>query len=245
MVTHRPWGRPLALLSVVLVGLVCLVVGYAIGDEQMVSGRLERQALVDQIASLGDQVSQLEARTIDMQLTADVQRSATDALREELTGSYREISGLKEEVALYKGLMDPKSLSQGLQIAGLELSQLSSEGVYRYELLLTQVALRRSYISGDMRLEVSGRFDSEGADGEAVLSLTELNPAVAYPVKFKFRYFQDLSGQLRLPDGFQPVRVLVTASQKGKQPLTATFPWSVDGAEVDVQLSGVTRQSSG
>ena len=111
-------------------------------------------------------------------------------------------------------------------MAELEVVADDDPGQYRYQLLLTQVALRRSYIAGEVRIDIIGGFSEDvSEDNEAVLSLTELTDLKTYPLKFRFRYFQDLAGRLTLPDGFVPLRVLVTANQKGKEPLQVNFPW--------------------
>ena len=74
-----------------------------------------------------------------------------------------------------------------------------------------------------MRLDVIGVRPSD--DSEVVLSLTELSALDKYPLRFKFRYFQDLTGSLKLPADFEPIRILITAQQQGKAALQETFPW--------------------
>ena len=83
-----------------------------------------------------------------------------------------------------------------------------------------------------MRLDVIGlQDDAENGQQktEQVLSLTDLADVDTYPLKFRFRYFQDLSGLIALPEGFQPERVVVTVVQQGNRAndLQQTFEWSV------------------
>ncbi|MEE8244604.1 MAG: DUF6776 family protein, partial [Pseudomonadales bacterium] len=143
-----------------------------------------------------------------------------------------EIGGLEEEVTFYKSLMAPSSLSKGLQIAEFEVFGGEMSEPFNYHLLLTQVADRRSWIRGDVRLDVIGlQDDAENGQqkSEQVLSLTDLADVDTYPLKFRFRYFQDLSGLMALPEGFQPERVVVTVVQQGNRAndLQQTFEWSV------------------
>ena len=67
------------------------------------------------------------------------------------------------------------------------------------------------------------------AMGKQVLSLTDLAEIETYPLKFRFRYFQDLSGPMAMPLGFQPEKVVVTVVQQGRRgnDLQQTFEWSV------------------
>ena len=77
-------------------------------------------------------------------------------------------------------------------------------------------------VSGDVHMDIVGKQDGEE---QVVLSLTELGFTSTYPLKFKYRYFQDLTGTFALPAGFVPDRVLVTARQNGKDAVQASFPW--------------------
>ncbi|HEY9120837.1 MAG TPA: DUF6776 family protein, partial [Marinobacter sp.] len=46
-------------------------------------------------------------------------------------------------------------------------------------------------------------------------------------VRFRFRYFQDIEGLLRLPDGFEPLELQVVARAEGSKSSQAerTFDW--------------------
>ena len=187
------------------------------GAERSASGPQDRQLLI----ATSDE---LEARLIDAQLVCDVHKTALDDLRVEMQGLHQQMSSMGEELTFYKRLMAPEDVQQGLQIDDLEVNQ-ESEGVYRFDLLLTQVALRRSFITGEVRIDVVGRNDN----AQVVKSLTELGYTEAYPLKFKFRYFQDIAGTFsfaQLEQEFVPETVLITAKQKGKDEVQLSFPWA-------------------
>ncbi len=243
VVAHQPWRRPVVVGVTCLIGVFCLVLGYALGNDWQITERVSSTLLSKDVEALEGQVSSLESQLIDAELNADVQREASNALREDLSLMRNEVARLEEEVTFYKSLMAPGSLAEGLHISEFDVRPTQIEQQFAFELLLTQVALRRSYIGGAVRLDVIGHYDlpnahkdsadkvsgdKESADkeiDEAVLSLTELSELSAYPVKFRFRYFQDVAGLMTLPEGFQPDRVLVTANQTGKDALQVTFPW--------------------
>lgn len=154
---------------------------------------------------------------------------------------------LREAVTFYKNLMRPGELSEGLQVAELEVRPRQNPDLFEFDLLLTQIARRRSYIGGEISLDLVGTMSDPESGGQideglqeiefstqdsavqksddVVLSLTELNENATYPLKFRFRYFQNLTGNLLLPEGFSPRHVLITAHQKGKDALQVSFPW--------------------
>ncbi len=212
------------------IGFACLAVGFAIGHNGTLVDQLMHADYADQAAVAAQRIDDLEGQLIDARLTVAVQRSAAQALRDDLTSMRKTTAGLNEELMFYKSLMAPGSVAKGLQVSELELANTQDENLFRFELLLTQTAQRRSFISGDVRLDVVGRYAADANTvgeeiPEVVLSLTEVSPVEKYPLKFKFRYFQDLSGELTLPEGFMPIRVLVTAQQQGKEALQESFPW--------------------
>jgi uncharacterized protein DUF6776 len=225
VVAHQPWRRPLFLAGSVLIGVVCLVIGYALGHNAILGEKITGVNTARELSETQEQLQQLDAQLIDLQLSEQVHREASNTLRNDLTVAHRKAARLQEELAFYKGLMAPSSLPRGLQIAELELTPVPDTNDYTYQLLLTQVALRRSFIAGEVRIDVVGAYTNQANTDEAVLSLTELTDMNAYPLKFRFRYFQDLTGRITLPEGFAPGRVLVTANQSGKDPLQVTFPW--------------------
>ena len=48
-------------------------------------------------------------------------------------------------------------------------------------------------------------------------------------IKLRFKYFQEIEGELELPSGFQPQRVEVIAHASGKKPtqVEKTYEWKV------------------
>jgi len=53
----------------------------------------------------------------------------------------------------------------------------------------------------------------------------------AEAIKFRFRYFQNIIGELQLPEGFVPREVMVVAQSSGlnAQRLEKTFDWPLTG----------------
>ncbi len=215
---HQPWRKPVLLVGTAVIGVVCLIIGFALGQDKVVTDRISNALLSKDLTQSRARVVELEADLIDARLNVDVQHAASNALREEMASELEKSTLLTEEVTFYKGLMSPSSLSKGLQVEELEITRSTGERQYSFKLLLTQVALRRSYIAGDVRVDLIG-------ESEAVRSLTELGVLKAYPLKFRFRYFQDLAGRITLPVDFVPVRILVTAQQNGKETIQVSFPW--------------------
>ena len=68
------------------------------------------------------------------------------------------------------------------------------------------------------------------ANEQVVLPLTEMTQVETYPLAFKFRYFQDFTGTLVIPEGLKPEQVVVTAATSGKdgKRVQKTFSWAFE-----------------
>ena len=65
---------------------------------------------------------------------------------------------------------------------------------------------------------------------EKQLVLSELDNEKSDAVRFRFRYFQNITGRMTLPDGFEPRLVMIAAqSSGGNQRLEKDFDWSLSG----------------
>ena len=155
----------------------------------------------------------------DSRLAYDVEKQTLATLREDLRVSHEESVALREEVTFYRSLMAPDRVAKGLQIAEFEANE-QADGGFSFHLLLTQVASRRTWVSGTVEVELAG---SEGS--KAVLPLTEIASPSQYPLPYRFRYFQELTGRFTLPAGFEPEEVRVRVQPRRGDPVEKAFPW--------------------
>ncbi|MCZ6642836.1 MAG: hypothetical protein O7F71_14750 [Gammaproteobacteria bacterium] len=230
---YEPGKRVLALALAVVLGLTIVAAGYLFGLAQSDLDLRYVAALREIDRANETRINKLNGELIDARLSNEVSHQASQELRQTIKTLHDEVAGFKEEVTFYKNLMAPSSVERGLHIQEFEVTQGELPREFSYYLLLTQVEARRSWIQGDVRLNVSGRIryeeDGEQKDDELVLSLTEIAETDAYPLKFRFRYFQDLSGMMTLPSGFTPQSVVITALRRGGSAMKReqTFDWVV------------------
>lgn len=235
VVSHHPWRQALMILAVIIVCAGGALGAYQLGRataelDDTYHGSVERLNQANQAT-----IERLEAELIEADLTRGVEKEATLALKADIRVLKDQVAALTEEVTFYKSLMAPSSLAKGLQIADFELTAMEEEGRFTFHLLLTQVETRRDWVQGEATLEVEGRMsetggsDSATVSGQRVLQLTEIGEDDSYPLKFRFRYFQDLTGVISLPRGFEPERIVIKAGKRNAQALSRTFDWTVAG----------------
>ncbi len=225
---HGRGTRLLVIACLVVVGIAMLFSAYRYGLYRygLVSG--DTLELSTRIGEQQREIKRLKKDLVDAEVAARVDRATADELRASLEQMHDAQAHLNEEVTFYRSLMAPSSLERGLQIAELALLALDGSRAFRYELLLTQVEARRAVVQGSVTLDVVG----ERAGEQVVLPLTEIEPNTDYPLKYRFRYFQDFSGTMQIPEGFEPLRVVVTVTRQGSREanLQRTFDWLIEAS---------------
>ncbi|MDG9667196.1 hypothetical protein ONV78_05555 [Hahella sp. CR1] len=167
---------------------------------------------------LAQQVANLErGKAIDQAASTDVLKTIRDLESANLQ--------LREDIAFYKNIMAPSDEDTGLQVQRMEIRPTRENRRFQYKLVLTQVADNKTYIQGVVAVNLIG---VKGGEKE-ILPLRDVDGAEELGVKFRFRYFQDLTGEMELPEGFVPEQIQVVAQSTGKKAtkIERTFDWKV------------------
>ncbi len=214
--THKPWftffrRTLLVLIAVGLVGGAYVYGGLSSRIEQSKAAQ-EASQLKKQISEARAQVDEYKLKIATLETGAAVDRTATEEVRIVNKQLKDEIAVLQEEVALYKGIMAPSLGDQGLNIQEMTLAPTSDTARFRYKLILTQVADNKRFIQGFVGVNIVGVKGGE----KTVFSLKDLSPEIKdVDIKFRYRYFQDITGELSLPKDFIPEQVQVIAQATG------------------------------
>lgn len=228
VVSWTPMRRNLVIIGLLAAIVGCSAAGYLFGKRHSDFERNDLGRLGERISALELELESTARQLADANLAREVDRQALAIQREEMAGQEAANRELQVQLALYRRLMDESPSEQGLEIADIEVIAVDRSDRYEYRLLLTRPTGTGDWISGNVRLDVAGR--QYGQDGERVLSLPEIADMDSYPLKFRFRYIQRLTGQLTLPDGFHPQRVTVRLAVSGEQDrkIDRSFPWPDD-----------------
>lgn len=224
--SYRPGAWFWWLLPVVLIGVAAIA--YTLGS----TGAATRTA-VERLNDLRDDFDQdrmdeLRAELTDLRMVQGVDTSAADEVRATFRELQDEIASLEEEVAFYRSLMAPAELAKGLHIEKMQLGPTERPGVFSYELVIAQTVARHAWQQGELYFEVHGAIAGE----RAVLALTEIATIPEYPMNFRFRYFQNYSGEFTLPADFSPETVIVTLDRgDAGEIVQRRYDWAVKGID--------------
>ena len=213
VVAHRPLRNAVlaavGLIVVAGVGFAC----YLMGRGHVTAAASSIVGATSENASAEQRAVELERKLADIQLSQVVDGDANESLRQTIKSLRDELSASQDEVLFYRQLMAPSEAQRGLRVEKLELNPGTSPSEVKYRLLLTQVSDKNDWATGTVTVDIVGTSANE----QVVLPLTEMTQVESYPLAFKFRYFQDFTGALVIPEGLKPEQVVVTAATSGKR----------------------------
>ena len=185
------------------------------------------QARLAGIAAERDmQVRRLREGLAVVERSRDIEQEAYRHLEVSVATLQDEILELQEELAFYRGIVSPNNGNEGLRLQNFQVTRGASQQLWRYRLVLTQVLKNDTVASGSVKISL------DGVDGEVArrLPLGELTADGKGELHFRFKYFQDLEGELMLPDGFRPLKIGIVIEPEGKkyERLEETFDWPAE-----------------
>jgi hypothetical protein len=229
VVPHRPMRRFIMFVFILLTIVVGFYAAYWYGEKQGVG---QEKDLFQQRQQLQFELLESIGREDELRQLVAVLENATFVDKESVNGvrqTNREltdrIAQLEEDVSLYQGIMSPSVNTAGLTIQEVTLVKTASANRYRFKVMLTQVGNNTRYLRGSVGVTIVGVQDGEVTAYPLKTLSSEINDT---EIKFRYRYFQDFTGELVLPENFTPDQFQVIAQSVGDKParLEKAYIWS-------------------
>lgn len=214
--------RLLRALTMVLAILLALGGGFWVGQGGALDSGMRIQELRAKLERSQENLEQARHDLARYRADSEVSGRASEQLRQEIRALRDQAAELEEAVAFYKNVMSPGAADQPLQVQRFEVVPADGEARFRYRLTLVQAGDNRGHLSGQVELMLKGTRDGEPQTLEADELLDE-----GGDLRFRFRYFQELSGILTVPEDFQVSSLEMTARATGGRRAEATqsLPW--------------------
>jgi hypothetical protein len=242
---HNPWKTRV----LILLGLLAVGVGgwslfdygrYQAGYDSHESD-LEQLRLVALVDDLNEQIEALREQKAQLERAAQIERKAYHELDTNLKVLEGEILELKEELAFYRGIVSPREASRGLRLQRFSLEPNGVRG-FRYTVVLTQVLKNDRLARGSVKLFI------EGLEGNKLktLDLATLSENSVKELDYRFKYFQNLEGDLILPKSFKPMRATAQILPQGRQAdmIEKTIDWPTEENQQNVEQTEKTQADS-
>ncbi|OOZ37679.1 DUF6776 family protein [Solemya velesiana gill symbiont] len=214
-------------LSVLVVGWAGFEYGrgQAGGDElALLHESSSKQAYMEKLEA---EKTRLREQVAALERSSQIDREATKLVREELKTYQDERMKLEQELAFLRGIVSNSVEKEGLFIQGFALEPAGGDRKYKYRFTVSQALKSAGTAKGWIYVGLDGTESGETKQ----LSLKEITDDKTEKLKMRFKHFQDVAGEITLPDGFQPRNVIVEIKPTTKKlsPVKKHFVWLVTG----------------
>lgn len=164
----------------------------------------------------------LQQRVATLARSDQVSRQANARLQSTLAEREEQIAQLKADVDFYERLVGATGQRHGLSVHALRMTRQQANA-WHFTAVLTQNLDRGGISSGRLTLAIEGSRQGrlERLDW-ATLRQQPQAPGVAY----SFRYFQQVEGDVFVPAGFVPVRVIARLQPAGGAAVEHAVTWA-------------------
>ena len=136
-------------------------------------------------------------------------------------------SCLRADVAFYERLVGATAQRRGLSVHALAMQAQSVQerngSAWHFKSTLTQNLNRGAVSAGRLTLEIEGSNNGklQTLDWDALRQQQG-----AEGIEYSFKYFQQIEGDVFLPEGFSPVRVSVHLQPRSGAAVEHSFTWA-------------------
>jgi len=215
------------LIAILLVLAIIFVVGYMLGDTDGVSLRNEKRELTETVKQVTDKLTESQRQLVKLTQMSKVEQAASIHAGNSMDSQQQQIRELERELMFFRSIMAPEESEKGLQISRFSWQQHNLETI-NWQISLIQAGSQGRTISGFVNVELVAMQDGE----QKILHLT--NEENNEKFNFRFKYFQHLSGNLKLNDDLAPISVNIVAypTLKGQPIINRQFPWQPDEEKI-------------
>jgi cell division protein FtsB len=223
---HRPWQRPLlwTVLAVVVLGAVYLAFEagrHGAGHDTILAWQ-QRRGLQTKMNTLEKTNAALRAEIAELKTGQVSSGQEREALARNVVDLQRQLARQNQDLAFYRGIISSPAGESRVNVHRAVIEPADTPGRFRVSVVLVQTARPEKDVSGTVALSVEGSEQGR----PVVYPLERLSGGKTEPLKFSFRYFEDLVREMTLPPGFTPANLNVEVRVSGRGgPVSRKFEW--------------------
>jgi cell division protein FtsB len=217
VVAHRP-VRQMFIYLLLMASVIALVwVSYWFATYRAAQTMLtpdQATQLRAESAQLKTQVEDLRQQVVKYEMTLDVDRQASNDIRQQALLQRQKIDALKRDIAVYRMMTskknnNPMGIGFGIFSVVPQLVDGAAGSLYKLRLTVQKLAEGETEFSGKLQFLVVGTRagKEEKIPLYQLVEPDETGATLTEEIPVKFKFFQKIEAQLHLPDDFSPVRV--------------------------------------
>ena len=233
VVPHRPRRRLFFTLLVLLGVGISAAAGFSYGYyKTMLAQEIEqadRAEVQQELQIVQAENSELRRQIAILERSSQMDQRATEEVQGTISGLQQRIAQLEQDIVYYRQVVSEETEDTGLIIGQFDISATDSPGRYRYKLVMRQQdADGDTFLTGHANVNLIGK----SSEGQRIIPLREVSPdEEQLDIRLRFKYFQNIEGELALPEGFEPERVQIAAVsvEPVEKNINQDFSWVVEG----------------
>lgn len=239
---HNPLRIWMVAFILIIAGLIGSVAAYYVGldrglhDESLIENRINdlrrnialldkrNRELTQERGQYDGQLKKAKQKAIALQSEKVMDREALNNNLLDMITYQDKLGKLAEELQFYKAILSPANGEAGLAIHRAKLFGTQQQNSYNYQVTLVQGLTHDVAVKGKLSFVIEGIQDGEAT----ALDLPSVSQPETSNHAYSFKYYETFDGHVILPEGFTPVRIVVTAQPKGRgaKPLEAKYSWN-------------------
>ncbi len=176
----------------------------------------------ERLREQGKRMEALEQQVATLTRSDQISRQANGDLQGTLAERDEEIASLRADIAFYERFVGATTQRHGLSLHELVLEPQRDPQLWHFVATLTQNLNRGAVSTGRLQLSV------EVSEGGRMRKLpwSELRQQQDAPgVEYSFKYFQQVEGDIVLPVGVKPVRLIARLLPASGPPIEQSVTW--------------------
>lgn len=233
VVPHRPWQRALFTVAVLAGVFTSALGGWAYGYYKTMlsqeSIQADRAGLVADLEALQAENTDLERQIAILDRASVMDQRATEEVQTTIRTLRERVAQLEEDIVFYRQVVSEETEDTGLVIGQFDIETTQQPERFRYKLVMRQEdADGDTFLTGHVNVNIVGQLDQE----QVIYPLRDISEDEdELDIRLRFKFFQNIEGEMALPEGFEPDRVQIAAvaTEPVDKTLNQDFSWVVEG----------------
>lgn len=218
--------------------------GYMQSEEDIIEAKGGRKSLLVQQSVLKKKNTELSKEVLHLERQYLLEQESCQLVQISMNKDQQKIIELEKELAFYKAIVSPAKGRESIYLQSLEIqaynaasienidsSQKTEANRYQYKFTLAQKIKKRTYTKGTIKVLINGKKDNKIVKVSLFSLRVPLKETKDKNFKYSFKYFQEFSGIMHLPEGMIPHSVDVIIDSKKKKSIIelGDLKWSQTG----------------
>jgi len=206
--------------------------GYRQSEEDIIEAKGGRKSLLVQQKVLKKKNTELSKELLHLERKALLEHESCQLILSDMKRDQKKIVDLEKDLTFYKAIVSPTQGRESVYLQSLEIAPFKSGLIeqdkghhYQYQFIIAQKVKKRTYTKGIISIYLKGEQDNKPVK----LSLASLlvdskkekqklkKELKEKRFKYNFKYFQEFSGIMRLPEGMIPHSIDIIIDSKKKK----------------------------